>query len=584
MLDRFSDFTTKFNSITTTYYNNKTSVDTYNATKTSPKSDCFSQEIPNNTVKVEYLNQKLNAITKKFNYLEIFIDKFKNITHIGVGTSKVQKCITRFETGEITYKEAFDALSRLGNTTSGETIKDSSLNIKNLNAPKISDDIAQKTALRVSDNKEIQKALIEMATKEAIVIRTKEDAIPILQQQYNSLSQECKENLYVLNINPQLNNGMPKSNTLISDWYAEANNIPSDNVITITNEELSRINSNEHNFITIYDINSKFKRNYNTGKINFELIRLSEAPNQMDITEAIDIYLNSQNKDKKTSEEKLAQAIDKINKSGYSGALALKVKNIVKESNGKANFVIPDDCSLSGSSMICDTVKIIDKAFCKKDKSNANFIFSPMVYGDKAEASITKLIEKDRKTITGDSYLQDISAIKPNKEDNIKNAKSIFKKISDLKNINFSVTNCAIKAKHFTETETFKEIGKKDKTLQQKLLYIMQGPICQGGHLYGGYKQCGVMVITPTDEFELDEKKYAGKVPTNSVGFMEAIGIEAGVLYDNLPQDQKGKGLFIKGTGKGYSRYIEWNELASPTKKSDRINIKVENGIVKKAS
>ena len=91
-------------------------------------------------------------------------------------------------------------------------------------------------------------------------------------------------------------------------------------------------------------------------------------------------------------------------------------------------------------------------------------------------------------------------------------------------------------------------------------------------------------VITPTEPFVIKGVTHAGKVPTNSAGFMEAVGLEAGVLNDSLPKDPKGKGLFIKGTGKGYKRYIEWEGLANPTLPKDRIPIVIEGSLIRKAS
>ena len=47
-----------------------------------------------------------------------------------------------------------------------------------------------------------------------------------------------------------------------------------------------------------------------------------------------------------------------------------------------------------------------------------------------------------------------------------------------------------------------------------------------------------------------------------------------GVLNDGVIGE---KGLFTKGTGRGYARYSEWECLAHPESSSDRIPIKVSN-------
>ena len=55
---------------------------------------------------------------------------------------------------------------------------------------------------------------------------------------------------------------------------------------------------------------------------------------------------------------------------------------------------------------------------------------------------------------------------------------------------------------------------------------------------------------------------------------METLGHELGVLNDGVIGE---KGLFTKGTGRGYARYSEWEGLAHPESSSDRIPIKVSN-------
>ena len=256
----------------------------------------------------------------------------------------------------------------------------------------------------------------------------------------------------------------------------------------------------------------------------------------------------------------------------------------MSKSNEKVYFVIPDDCSLSGSSIICDTARIIERAFSDNSQlsKKAGFVFSPMICGEKAEKVINDFISKNG--ISDEKFLTDINAIAANGAENFKGARTTFEKIKNMPEIDFHVSDGAKKAIHFTQTETFRKIGEQDPILQQQLLYIMQGPLSGNGHLYGGFGDCGVMVITPTQKFSLDGNTYAGKVPTNSVGFMEAVGLEAGVLNDALPKDIKGKGLFMKGTGKGYQRYIEWDGLANPTTIENRIPIYINDSHILRVS
>ena len=59
--------------------------------------------------------------------------------------------------------------------------------------PQVSYETAERAAQRVTEDPKLQKALIELSQKEAIVIRTKNDAIPILHGQFDSLAN--KENV-----------------------------------------------------------------------------------------------------------------------------------------------------------------------------------------------------------------------------------------------------------------------------------------------------------------------------------------------------------------------------------------------------
>ena len=463
---------------------------------------------------------------------------------------------------------------------------------ENLSRIVTKNDAFVRAAERATEDKEIQEALIELSQKEGIIIRTKKDALPILRRQYQSLSEETRKNLYVLNINPQTNNGMQKSNTLISQWYAEANSIDPSRVITLNLEEMT------DKMLSPQKICSAWKQGNKTAStIAKRAGKIKSGENPMSLHSARELLskikgLPEEEILKITTTDEIAQAIQKINttliqpfkQGGYTSSLATQIQEVIAKSKGNVHFVIPDDCSLSGSSILCDTARIIERVFGKGNPTSkkVDFIFSPMIYGEKAEEMIGKFISK--KGLCDDIFLTRISAIDADGSEKVVGAKKIFGTIENLDNVEFKVSAGARKALHFTNTETFKKIGEQNPKLQQKLLYIMQGPMGDSGHIYGGFGDCGVMVITPTESFVIDGVTYAGKVPTNSVGYMEAIGLESGVLNDFLSTDAKGKGLFMKGTGKGYQRYIEWDGLASPTVFSDRIPIFIDGNIIRKAS
>lgn len=444
---------------------------------------------------------------------------------------------------------------------------------------KVDHDSAVRAAQTVTDDVKLQAALVRMAENEGIVIRTKEDAIPILRRQYEEIKD--KGNLFVLDINPQKNNGMPKSNNLISQWYVEANGLSQEQLITLSSRELKAKPIQPDELCSEWALKTPMY-----SKLQRASRKLKDNP--MTIQEAREVVegcknLNASQIIDKYGEEKLIQAMNRMNtltlepskNGGHTRALAEQMRKVLQEAKGEpVTFVIPDDCSLSGSSILCDTVRILNNLEKNgKVDNKINIVFSPMILGEKAEDAIGKFRNPD--FALNDAYLRDISVLDRNLRDAFKNSREMFERVKGMDNINIEISNSAIKAVHFTETETFKQIGRENPVLQKQLLYLMQGPI-QGNHaLYGGFGDCGVMVVTPTDAFTLNGQTYAGKIPTNSVGFMEVLGQESGVLNDSVPDK---KGLFTKGTGKGYSRYCEWSELFAPKKEADRIPIIVENG------
>ena len=451
----------------------------------------------------------------------------------------------------------------------------------------IDDSAAKRAAEIVTSDEDLQRALIRMAKEEGIVISKKEDAIPILQRQFQGI--EHKDNLFVLDINPQQNNGMPKSNNLISRWFIDANNLSAEQLITLTSRDF------QPGLVQAKDICSEWGQGSPMNKKLQKLIqKLQNNPqnNPISVQQAREIInackaMSPEEILTKYSEQELAQAISKINTTiimpfknngGYAAALASQLKDAIAKTNGDMiTIVIPDDCSLSGSSILCDTVKILDILFKNNDiDKKVNVVFSPMILGDQAKKVISQFSSKDFPI--DEKYLMKISAIRADGKESFKDARNAFNRIRNVGNIDIRLSDESIKAVHFTETETFRQIGKENPILQQQLLYMMQGPIDGNNALFGGFGQCGVMVVTPTESFNINGVDYAGKIPTNSVGFMEVLGQECGVLNDALEKDAKG--IFTKGTGQHYRRYCEWEGLNAPKSFEDRIPIYVENGIV----
>ncbi len=438
--------------------------------------------------------------------------------------------------------------------------------------PKVGLKEATNAAKRVTDDVELQKALVEFTRQEAIVIRTKRDATPIIKEQFNHLNGN-KENVFILDINPQTNNGMQKSNSLISGWYADINGLSPEKLITLRTDELT----------TKALKPCKLHKDWVQGtQIAKRLERLENKVDTMTMDKVREILdsikgLSSDEILKKYSVEELASAMKTMNKNivepqkqgGYISAL---IKQLEKVTNGKdtVTVVIPDDCSLSGSSMLCDSVKIFNKFIKNNPDKKVHVVFSPLILGDMAHGAFGIFMDKSKPL--NEMFLRRVSAIKTDGSEAFPGAVKAFERVREAQNITFEVTPNSLRAKHFTDTDYFKNI--KDPNLKSNLLYLMQGPLKNGYPQFGGFGNCGTLVITPTHEFELAGKKYAGKIPTNSVGFMETLGHELGVLNDGVIGE---KGLFTKGTGRGYARYSEWEGLAHPESSSDRIPIKVSN-------
>lgn len=437
--------------------------------------------------------------------------------------------------------------------------------------PKVSDEVAIATAKRITNDKEMQKMLVEFAQQEAVIIRTKKDAIPIMKEQFYNL--ENKNNVIVLDINPQMNNGMQKSNTLISNWYVDANNISKENLVTLRQDELRTKSFKPYHFHPDWQQNTEIAKKLEKYGNKADIISMDRVRKVLDeiqglsSEEILEIY----------SMRELSSVMKTINtnivapqkKMGYVGALVSQLEHASKDKD-EITLVIPDDCSLSGSSMLCDSVKVLDKFIKNNPDKKVNVVFSPLILGDMAQTAFDRFIDKD--SDFDEAYFYSVSALKSDGTEAYSGIRGAFERVKNAKNVTFEVTPNNLKAKHFTETDYFKEI--KDPVKKTKLTYLLQGPNVNGYPMFGGYGGCGVLVITPTEEFELEGKTYAGKIPTNSVGFMEVLGHQMGVLNDDSGSN---KGLFTKGSGRGYTRYCEWSGLANPESPEDRMPITISN-------
>lgn len=441
--------------------------------------------------------------------------------------------------------------------------------INNKLKPKVSDDVAINTAKRITKDKDMQKMLVEFAQQEAVIIRTKKDAVPIMREQFYNL--ENKNNVIVLDINPQMNNGMQKSNTLISNWYVDTNAISKDNFVTLRQDELRTKSFKPADLHKDWKQGSEIAKKLEKYASKGEIISMDKVRTILDEIkglppeEILEIY----------SMRDLAATINTVNtnivqpqkRMGYVGAL---VAQLEYSSKGKdeITLVIPDDCSLSGSSMLCDSVKILDKFIKNNPEKKVHVVFSPLILGDMAQTAFDRFMDKNSEL--DDSYFHSVSALKSDGSEAYSGIRKAFERVKNAENVTFEVTPNNLKAKHFTETDYFKNIN--DQVKKSKLTYLLQGPNANGYPMFGGYGGCGVLVITPTEEFELEGNTYAGKIPTNSVGFMEVLGHEMGVLNDDSNDE---KGLFTKGSGRGYARYCEWSGLEKPSKQEDRIPITI---------
>ena len=536
-----------------------------------------------------------------------------------------------------------------------------------------------------TDDEDVKEAVTELLKNESIVIRTKEEATPILQELHNNIPAEDRKHLFVLNINPQYNSGLKiqKSNTLISQWYKEANNLKDEHLITLLYDEVyghskmtpEQLNKDWTQKELISKEISRYVSKEDIAPLTIEAARDIVKKCQSLSEEALlaTYYDSTTNKFRTAKIKELAAALktkselySNVNEKGCAKVLAEQLNNKLKEAKTNnaesVSIVIPDDCSLSGSSIITDTVKILSQLDYPPNLK-INLYFAPLILGNLAENRIKNFNKIDFNE-NYEKFLHDIGAIKID-EDSIKyelkkseispdcekylqdvekqikgpikyviydtnltsESKKFLKEIGATKiehapvryeisgtmvdkdtlyskNINarkvvgepisyvfkekdldetckkyiknigarkiteaelkyfipkeafeetqnkilkgemtWNIVNGSKKAQHFEETETFKKFN---NNLKEKAKAAIQGK----NGMYKGYQGCGVMVITPTEEFVIDEKTYAGKIPTNSVGVMEVLGHSCGVLND-------AENVFTKGSGPNYHKFSQ---------------------------
>ena len=383
-----------------------------------------------------------------------------------------------------------DKISRFTYTNNTKELAKYEASVYRQIKPKIGLKEATNAAKRVTDDVELQKALVDFTRQEAIVVRTKKDAAPIMRAQYNHLYGD-KENVFVLDINPQTNNGMQKSNSLISGWYADINGLSPEKLITLRTDELTTKTLKP----------CKLHKDWAQGtQIAKKLERLENKVDTTTMDKVREILDNIKGLSadeilEKYSLEELASTMKTMNKNiiepqkqrGYIGAL---IKQLEKATSGRneVTVVIPDDCSLSGSSMLCDSVKIFDKFIKDNPEKKVHVVFSPLILGDMAHSAFGTFIDKSKPL--NEMFLRRISAIKTDGSEAFSGAAKAFERVRTAENVTFEVTPNSLKAKHFTDTEYFKNL--KDQNLKSNLLYLMQGPLKNGYPQFGGFGNCGI--------------------------------------------------------------------------------------------
>lgn len=307
-----------------------------------------------------------------------------------------------------------------------------------------------------TDDEDVKEAVTELLKNESIVIRTKEEATPILQELHNNIPAEDRKHLFVLNINPQYNSGLKiqKSNTLISQWYKEVNNLEDEQLITLLYDEVyghakmtpehvykgwtqtELISKEISKYVSQEDVEPSTTEE--DGQVQQEGVvplpieearEIIKECQSLSPTDLLEKYYDSENNVFKTGNiKKLAAALktksklySNVKKKGCAKLLAEQLNNKLNEAKEQGaesvSIVIPDDCSLSGSSIITDTVKILS-LMKYPENLKINLYFAPLILGNLAENRIKNFNKIDFNE-NYEKFLHDIGAIKID-EDTIK--------------------------------------------------------------------------------------------------------------------------------------------------------------------
>jgi len=172
---------------------------------------------------------------------------------------------------------------------------------------------------------------------------------------------------------------------------------------------------------------------------------------------------------------------------------------------------MPDDCSITGASMVFDLLDKLPPDF------KGNIVFAPTVKGvgrnlknnEMAEEVLDSLSLINKKATTRDKVITRlINLISDNKKRNIE----ILEKLrtpENYNNLHVTIAEGSLPAKNFRKTETFKSMPKHEQAIVDKL-FTAEG-------INKGYHDSGVMVLLPH------------KTPNNNVGIMNLFGKELGL-------------------------------------------------------
>ena len=330
----------------------------------------------------------------------------------------------------------------------------------------------------LTDDTVLQKMMKNVIKESGVIIQTKEEAINIFKKIHSGLKIPKDKKILILDINPR------KSNKYISEWYAEANNISADSIITLSPKELEKMKK--------------------AGSIDeFEVFRT--------------LGKNLENKLNSVAED--------------------------------VHIIIADDCSLSGSSMISDSACVLDEIISANLSKPVDITYTPMIIGKKAQQNFKLILGPEE--ISGKKIKHELAV----KKGDVRN--SIIKlhnaHLDDKIRLNVATADAQF-ARNFMEGDYFKSLDEVRQTqIIQKFTGGGAGILPDGSVSFGsfsGYHDNNVLVITPSPELSIrfldgSQKSYSGKVPTNSAGIMELIGIKLGLCADL-------EGKYIKPTR--YSR------------------------------